>query len=76
MYKHLKTKRHRNHNLVGGWIYETSKKLDSNSETINSGSRSGSTSSRSKSKSRSTRKHRNKHKRVKAYGLKTKNRRK
>ena len=78
MYKSIKTKKYRKHKLVGGWTYESNKKLEDSSEIVNSGSSrynsSSRNSSRSKSSSTSNRKKRHKNKRVKGKGLKTRKR--
>lgn len=71
----MKTKKHKlvRRKLVGGWAYESSKKLDGKSVVIKSSSSSNSSSSRnSSSKSRSKSRHKRKQKKVKAKGIKTK----
>lgn len=74
----MKTKKHKlvKSKLVGGWAYESSKKLDGKSVIIKSSSfntsSSNNSSSNSKSKSKSKSRHKRKQKKVKAKGIKTK----
>ena len=72
----MKTKKHKlvKSKLVGGWAYESSKKLDGKSVIIKSSSSntSSSNNSSSNSKSKSKSRHKRKQKKVKAKGIKTK----
>lgn len=75
--KHMKTKKRKlvGRKLVGGWAYESSKKLDNKSVVIKSSSSSSSSnnsSSNSHSRSKSRSRYKRKNKKVKAKGIKTK----